>query len=145
MKRTSLVTSLCMGLLVMLGACGSDPTFHLTFGIDATFQGLHAGQAIEVAVVRVGDGAVVEERTGTVSATDNPAFSFTSLNLLERAEAYQLHYWIDSNFGDGTVGECDISTIDHQWNVPLQPVSGDVDITVSHDLVQANVCLTFTP
>ena len=27
MKRTSLLTSLCVSLLVALGACGDDPTF----------------------------------------------------------------------------------------------------------------------
>ena len=93
MKRTSLLTSLCVGLLVALAACGDDPTFQLVFGIDASFQGPHAGDAIEVAVIRTSDGAEVGTRQmGTVSATADPAFSFTSLGLLEEGEAYQVHY-----------------------------------------------------
>ena len=145
MKRTSSGTILCVGLLVTLGACGDDPTFQLSFGVDASFQGPHAGYAIRVAVVRIGDGAVVADRTGPISATADPAFSFTELGLLERAEAYQLHYWIDSNFGGGIVGECDPPDNDHQWNVTIPPVGTDIDIVVSHDLGFTGVCLTFAP
>ena len=76
MKRTSLVTSLCLSLLVALGACGDDPTFQLIFGIDASFQGPHGGKtpahAIMVAVVRTSDGVVVAQETGSVSATAGP-------------------------------------------------------------------------
>ncbi len=105
MKRTSLVTSLCVGLLVALSACGDDPTFQLIFGIDASFQGPHTGHAISVAVIRTSDGAEVGTRqVGAVSGTADPAFTFTSLGLLEEGEAYQVHYWIDSNFCGGTVG-----------------------------------------
>ena len=146
MKRTSLVTSLCVGLLVALGACGDDPTFQLIFGVDATFQGPHAGDAIMVAVVRTSDGAVVEQQTGSVSAATDPAFSFTSLGLLEEGETYQVHYWIDSNFGGGTVGVCDLKAIDHQWNVAIPAVAGDVTLTEVHDAANTvDVCSTFTP
>ena len=107
MKRISLITGLCVGLLVAVGACGDDPTFQLIFGIDATYQGPHGGQAIEVALVRRSDGVVVQEQTGTVSATANPAASFTFADLLEEGVAYDVDYWIDSNFQGGTPGVCD--------------------------------------
>ena len=146
MKRTSLVTSLCVSLLVALGACGDDPTFQLIFGVDSTFQDPHADDAIMVAVVRISDGAVVEQQTGSVSPTTDPAFSFTSLGLLEEGEAYQVHYWIDSNFGGGTVGVCDLKAIDHQWNVAIPAVAGDVTLTeVHHADNTVDVCSTFTP
>jgi len=149
MKRTSLVTSLCVSLLVAVGACGDDLTFQLIFGIDASFQGPHGGKtpahAIMVAVVRTSDGVVVAQEAGSVSATADPAFSFTSLSLLEEGEAYEVHYWIDSHFGGGTVGVCDPPANDHQWNVAIPAVAGDVTITESHNAANTvDVCTTFT-
>ena len=129
-----------------MGACGDDLTFQLIFEIDASFQGPHTDHAIMVAVVRTSDGAVVAQQTGSVSGTADPAFSFTSLGLLEEGEAYQVHYWIDSNFGGGTVGVCDPKANDHQWNVAIASVAGDVTITESHNAANTvDVCTTFTP
>ncbi len=149
MKRTSCVTSICVGLLVALGACGGDdvttPTaFQLTFQGDLSFQGPHAGQSIAVAVVQASDGAVIEQQTGTVSGTADPAFSFTFMGVLVNGVAYEVHYWIDSNFGGGTVGVCDPKAIDHQWNVAIAAVTGDVTIVEVHDAANTvDVCTTF--
>ena len=144
MKRTALVTGLCVGLLVALAACGDDETFQLIFEIDASFQGPHAGDAITVAVVRTADGAVLDEQTGTVSETADPAFTFTWLGILELNEGYQVHYWIDSNFGGGTVGTCDPTSNDHQWNVTIPAVAGDVTVAETHDgSTVVDVCSTF--
>ena len=155
MKRTTAVISLCAALLVAVGACGEDPTFQVVFDIDETFLGPHADQAITVAVVRTSDGVVLDEQTGTVSATEDPedpedpkdpAFSYTSLDLLEFQEVYEVHYWIDSNFGGGTVGVCDPPANDHQWSVAIPAVAGDVTIHESHDAATlGDVCATFTP
>ena len=151
MKRTSCVTNLCVGLLVALGACGGDevtaPTgpFQLTFQVDASFQGPHAGHTIYVAVVRTSDGAVLAQQTGTVSGSADPAFSFTFTGLLVVGAAYQVHYWIDSNFGGGTAGVCDPKANDHQWNVAIPAVEGDVTITEAHNPANTvDVCSTFT-
>ena len=76
---------------------GSDGPFDLTFAGDATFQGPHGGQ--DIAVALVSDGTVVETMTGVVSATESPAFSFTFEDALEDGESYEVHYWIDANFG----------------------------------------------
>ncbi len=50
MKRTSCVTSLCVGLLVALGACGDGDTAptgsNLNFAGDLSFQGPHGGHSI---------------------------------------------------------------------------------------------------
>ncbi len=149
MKRTACVTSLCVGLLVALGACGDDevttPTaFQLTFQGDVSFQGPHAGHSIAVAVVQASDGAVIAEQTGTVSATADPAFSFTFTSVLVNGVAYEVHYWIDSNFGGGTAGVCDPKAIDHQWNVAIPAVAADVTIAEIHDAANTvDVCTTF--
>ncbi len=149
MKRTSCVTSLCVGLLVALGACGDDEvtaptTFQLTFQGDLSFQGPHAGHSIAVAVVQASDGVVMAQQTGTVSATADPAFSFTFAGVLATGVAYQLHYWIDSNFGGGTAGVCDPKAIDHQWNVAIAAVAGDVTIVEVHNAANTvDVCTTF--
>ena len=144
MKRTSLVTGLCVGLLVVLSACGGNE-YQLIFAIDATFQGPHTDHAIAVAVVRTSDGAVLDEQGGTVSGTADPAFTFTWLDILEEDEAYQIHYWIDSDFGGGTAGVCDFPE-DHQWNVAIAAVTGDVTRTETHDASTiSDVCATFAP
>ena len=117
---------------------------NLTFAGDASFQGPHGGHSISVAVVRTSDGSVMAQQTGTVSASADPAFSFTFTGLLVVGVAYQVHYWIDSNFGGGTVGVCDPNAIDHQWNVAIAVVEGDVTITEVHNpLTTVDVCSTF--
>ena len=99
---------------------------------------------IYVAVVRAADGAVVATQTGTVSATADPAFSFTFTGLLVVGVAYQVPYWIDSNFGRGTVGVCDPKAYDHQWNVAVATVEADVIITEPHNAaITMDVCATF--
>ncbi len=142
MKRTLSLTSLCVGLLVTLGACGGNE-YQLIFAIDASFQGPHADHTIAVAVVRTSDGAVLDEQGGTVSGTADPAFTFTWLDILDEDEAYEVHYWIDSNFGGGTEGVCDFPE-DHQWSVAVAAVAGDVTITEAHDAgTTSDVCSTF--
>ncbi len=149
MRRTSGVTSICVGLLVALGACGGDdvtapPAFQLTFQGDLSFQGPHAGHSIAVAVVQASDGVVMAQQTGTVSGTVDPAFSFTFAGVLVTGVAYQVHYWIDSNFSGGTVGVCDPKAIDHQWNVAIAAVAGDVTILEAHNAANTvDVCTTF--
>jgi hypothetical protein len=116
----------------------------LIFSGDSSFNGPHGGQAISVAVVRTDDGAVVAEQSGTVSKTADPSFSFTFPGVLEDGKAYEVHYWIDSNFGGGTVGVCDPKAHDHQWNVPLGTVNGNVTHMEKHRPAEtSDVCDTF--
>jgi len=133
-------------------ACGggsADSTnppgpFQLTFSLDASFQPLHGGQPIKIAVVRSADGFVVAQDSGTVRATQEPSFSFTAGTVLEKGIAYEVHYWIDSNIGGGTLGTCDPKDIDHQWSVEFPSPSNDVTFTVSHNpALTEDVCDTF--
>ncbi len=95
-------------------------------------------------MVRTSDGAVLAQQTGTVSASADPAFSFTFTSMLDLGAAYQVHYWIDSNFGGGTVGVCDLKAIDHQWNVAVAAVTADVTIAEVHSgATTVDVCTTF--
>ena len=117
---------------------------NLTFAGDATFQGPHAGHPVAVAVVRTSDGALMAQQTGTVSGTADPAFSFDFSGVLVLGVAYQVHYWIDSNFGGGTAGVCDPKANDHQWSVTIPAVEGDVTVTEVHDAGNTvDVCSTF--
>ena len=165
MKRTPLVTNLCISLLIALGACGDDttgyditgddttddgptddrPRFELTFTGDASFQGAHAGQVITLALIRTSDGAPFPESSGPIS--DAPAtISFRFGSIVEFGETYEIHYWIDSNFGGGTEGVCDPPAIDHQWNVAVPAVAGDVNILEPHNgATVTDVCSTFPP
>lgn len=151
MKHARFATLLCLGLFALLPACDDDDPsgprgpFQLTFEGDASFQAPHGGQTIYVAVVRASDGMVMAMNSATVSATADPAFSFTFANLLESGTAYQIHYWIDSNFGGGTAGVCDPKANDHQWSVAVPAPSAAVSVTESHNAAATtDVCPSFS-
>lgn len=137
--RSALASLLSVLVLAfVLPACGDDggttdpgATFDLTFTGDATFHGAHGGQDIHV-FVKGGDGSVVASANGTVSETQEPAFSFTMENALQEGRSYTLNYWIDSNFGGGSQGACDAPEVDHQWRIDIGPVSDDVRIDDTH-------------
>jgi hypothetical protein len=127
----------------MTGPSGGPYT--LTFSLDASYQGPHGGQSINIAVLRSSDGVMVAGGDGIVSATQAPSFSFATAAVLEAGMDYEVHYWIDSNFGGGTPGDCDTRNVDHQWRVEIPSVSGDVTLTESHDpSMTEDVCSTFS-
>ena len=110
---------------------------------DASYQGPHAGHAISVALVSAG-GTVVDTRTGTVSGTSDPAFSFTFEDDLTEGATYSVEYWIDSNFDGGTAGVCDPPANDHQWRLSVPTVVGDFVLTADHDAEEVvDVCDSF--
>ena len=139
-------------VLVSGGACGDyvDTTgpfsFHLTFSLDASFGPPHEGDPVYWSLVQSSNGFSADFGSGVVSNTADPAFSFTTADVMRRGVDYEVHYWIDSNIGGGTLGLCDEETIDHQWSTELLSVSNDVDLTVPHTpaLVE-NVCSSFSP
>lgn len=144
---------LMLVLLLVAGAgCGGDddivspPAFELTFSLDATFQAAHGGDPIRWALVQSSNGFAADFGSGVVSDTENPAFSFTTADVMKRGGDYEVHLWIDSNIGGGTLGVCDGETIDHQWSTELLSVRNDINFTVSHNpaLVE-NVCSSFMP
>ncbi|TFH85055.1 hypothetical protein EQG41_19120 [Billgrantia azerbaijanica] len=123
-----------------LGAEGYD----LSFTGDGTFNTPHGNQAIQVAVYDVAAGEVVATQSGTVAQLEDPAFSFTFEGILEKGKLYDVHYWIDSNFGRGSEGSCDPVNVDHQWRYALTDIKKAVDIRVAHDPTrQAPVCTSF--
>ncbi|WP_435105592.1 hypothetical protein [Arhodomonas sp. AD133] len=119
-------------------------SYSLTFAGDASFNGAHGGQPIAAAVVAPDSGEVVARQSGTVSSDDSPAFSLSFPDALTAGERYEVHYWIDSNFGGGSEGGCDPKNQDHQWRVELGTVDGDVTHTEQHNPgATADVCETF--
>ena len=62
----------CSGSDDVVVSSGPGP-YQLTFSLNASFQGPHGGDPIQIAVVR--RGAVVAQAGGTVSATQNPPVS----------------------------------------------------------------------
>jgi hypothetical protein len=148
MRRTHMPTWNAMAplavaaLLISGSSAAIAASADLTFSGDASFQGAHGDQPIHVAVVTGGE--VVAEESGTVSASDDPSFSFTFPGVLEEGQSYEVHYWIDSNFGGGSEGTCDPKEQDHQWNVSLGTVEGDVSHTEQHRPGETgDVCETF--
>ncbi len=130
-------------------ACNDETTdpagpFRLTFKLDAGFQGAHGGQPIAIAIVRTSDGSVVGQANGAVSATQAPSFTWETGPVMQAGIDYEVHYWIDSNFGGGTLGVCDPKANDHQWSVEFLSVSNDVDWTTGHEpALTEDVCTTF--
>ncbi len=147
MRRSSSACTLALPLfLIGLAACGENPVapsgrFNFTFSGDASFQGPHGGQTIQVALVR-SDLRVTEP--SVVSATADPSFSFNFPGRLNEGETYHLDYWIDSNFGGGTPETCDPPGNDHQWRTDLGVVTDDVLIEDTHRPTETDsVCATF--
>jgi len=138
-----------LGLTVLLLGSGSSAmggsANDLVFQGDGSFQGAHGDQAIQVAVVDAETGKVVARKSGAVSRTQDPAFSFSFPDSLKNGRRYEVHYWIDSNFGGGSSGACDPKANDHQWRVPLGGVDGDVTHTEKHiPAAASDVCDTFS-
>jgi hypothetical protein len=141
-------------MVVLLAACGnggdgtasdSPGPFKLTFSLDASFHLPHGDEPISMALVRVSNSVAIANTSGTISATQNPSFSFVTGAVMERGADYEVHYWIDSNIGGGgTLGVCDRKEIDHQWSTELSSVSNDKNLTVPHQqaLIE-DVCGTF--
>ncbi|WP_258364129.1 hypothetical protein [Halomonas sp. LBP4] len=116
----------------------------LSFQGDASFQGPHADQAVQVALVDADSGEVVAREAGSVSADEDPAFAFDFPGALQAGQRYEVHYWIDSNFNDGSAGACDPKSQDHQWRVELGEASEAVTHTEEHAPARmAEVCTTF--
>ena len=148
MRRSSFAFTLALPLfLIGLAACGDEdpvePTerFDLTFSGDASFQGPHGGQTIQMALVRVDLRVTV---ISVVSATADPSFSFNFPGRLNPGEEYHLDYWIDSNFGGGTPDTCDPPGNDHQWRIDIGVATDDVVIEDTHRPTETeSVCATF--
>jgi hypothetical protein len=132
---------------LLLAACGDDSagpatTYDLVFEGGASFHSAHGGQGIHAALVQ--NGSVLATQDGTVSAAADPAFNFTFAAALTEGQSYELHYWIDSNFGGGTVGVCDPKANDHQWRMSIAAVTADVTIADTHRPTETeDVCSSF--
>ncbi|MDR5901779.1 hypothetical protein [Halomonas icarae] len=132
--------SLLLAAPLVMANDGQD----LTFEGDGTFNGPHGGQEVHAAVVDVDSGDVVATESGTVSADEAPAFSFDFPGVLKEGGSYEVHYWIDSNFGGGREGACDPKGTDHQWSVSLEATSEALTHEDTHrPAEQADVCATF--
>ena len=131
------------------GGNGSTPStdpgpYQLTFSLDESFQTPHGNQPIRIALVRLTDGLVLDADSGTLSAIDDPTFSFTPAAMMDRGTSYAVHYWIDSNIGGGTLGLCDPTSYDHQWSVEFFSVTNDINFTVGYEpALTEYVCNTF--
>lgn len=135
--------SIAVALLLAAPAVASEG-HDLTFTGDGSFIGPHGGQAVQVALYDVAAGEVVATESGSVAAEEGPAFSFSFPGALEEGRLYDVHYWIDSNFGGGSEGSCDPVNVDHQWRVALTDVTESVSLEVAHDPAeQAPVCTSF--
>ncbi|MDR9438117.1 MAG: hypothetical protein RI841_01235 [Halomonas sp.] len=135
---------LLLPLLFLAPLAMASEAYDLTFQGDASFGGPHGGQAVQAALVDAASGEVLETMSGTVSADADPAFSFVFPGALSTSGSYEVHYWIDSNFGGGSEGRCDPKGTDHQWRVALDASGEAVTHVESHAPgAQSDVCATF--
>ena len=84
---------------------GSGP-YSLRFSLAADFQ-VYGGQTISWALLRSDNGEKLVAGRGTISPITNPAFTAETGNVMLLGVPHEVHYWIDSNIGGGTPGECD--------------------------------------
>jgi hypothetical protein len=109
------------------GSDGSGPTaqgpFDLSF--DGVDYGVHEGQTLYVALVRLTDSAVISRDSAMISGG---SFSFTWADVLARGTSYRLDYYADVNFNM----ECE-SSDDHVWSTRISSVSDHVAISDTHD------------
>jgi len=150
-KTAAVLVMLVLGCLAACDGGGDDGVsssgpFDMTFSLDDSFRVPHGGQPISWALVRSSDGVILEEGNGTVSATQNPSFSFSTGNVMQKGVSYEVHYWIDSNINGGTSGVCDPRAIDHQWSTEFLSVMNDIIFTTAYNpALTEDVCTTFTP
>ena len=125
MKRTAFVTSLGVGLVVLIAACDAMvPTvglFQVTYFGDFTLSEAHGGETINIVVVRIDptvdtlvfDTVVVvgpdSQTILTAPVGTDRAFEFLYADLLNPIADHLLYYYIDTN-GNGV---CDDPATDH--------------------------------
>lgn len=122
--------------------CGTF-TFPLTFRADGTFNGPHAGQAFEAALVRGTETTAMQVVPGNVAASGtNPALSVTFTPELVIGEPYSVKLWMDHNAS----GTCDAPPTDHQWTVTIPTSLGSPETFTytPHNTTFTNVC-SFVP
>jgi len=159
-SRTAVLAILLLACMFTLGCdeddevitSGSGP-FSLRFSLAAEFQ-QYGGQTISWALLRSDNGEKLVAGRGTISATTNPAFSVNTGHVMSFGVPHEMHYWIDSNIGGGTPGECDpvvrddndeiIESFDMQWIAPFGGATDDLVFIAIHnpDRVQ-DVCDSF--
>ena len=135
---------LMLGFLAALTACSKDdnPSSPGNGGdsFDLTFTGTiapHAGQKMEVIVIRADDGGVAAYRETVVPGDGN--FSFTWTDVLARGSTYHIDFYADHN-GDGS---CDDTPTDHAWRITSGPVTADVTQDFQHDTNFTDICDSF--
>ncbi|WP_447044127.1 hypothetical protein [Vreelandella sp. H-I2] len=146
MTRPVAATWLLLPLCLAVPQAQANESYDLTFQGDGTFLIPHQGNSVHAAIVDVHANEVVAKQSATISGTEEPAFVFQFSDILEAGKLYDVHYWIDSNFGEsnGSEGVCDPINVDHQWRFAFAEISDNMNEVVQltpED--QAPVCATF--
>ena len=159
-SRTAVLVVLLLACLFTLGCddddevipSGSGP-YSLRFSLAAEFQ-QYGGQTVSWALLRSDTGEKLVAGRGTISDTTNPAFSVNTGDVMLLGVPHEMHYWIDSNIGGGTEGECDpvvrddegeiVESFDMQWIAPFGGATADlVFIAIYRPEIVQDVCDTF--
>ncbi len=131
---------------------GSGP-YNLRFSLAGDFQ-QYGGERISWALLRSDTGERLVTGAGTISFTANPPFTANTGNVMLLGVPHEMHYWIDTNIGGGTPGECDpvvrdaddnlVESFDRQWTAPFGGATADLVFIAIHnpDRVQ-DVCASF--
>lgn len=146
MTRPTTAALLLLPFCLAAAQASASESYDLTFEGDGTFLIPHQGNSIQAAIVDIHANEVVAKQSGTISGTGEPAFAFQFSDVFEEGKLYDLHYWIDSNFGDGNgnVGSCDPIDIDHQWRIAFANISDNMtEVARLAPEDQAPVCATF--
>lgn len=120
---------------------GAGP-YSLRFSLAGDFQ-QYGGQQVSWALLRSDTGQRLVTGAGTISPTANPPFTANTGNVLLFGVPHEMHYWIDTNIGGGTPGECDpvvrdddgelVESFDRQWTAPFGGATDHLVFIAIHD------------
>ena len=139
----------CVAALAVLGAVACNPPINepgsldLDVTIPASYPTVHAGQPYAMALVEGVDGVEQETQLGLIASSGEVVVTFA--DLLAEGVDYEIHVWIDSNFGGGAAGTCEGAPdfFDHQWLYEAGQFVDDGTFTLpDHNTTFTDVCGT---
>lgn len=101
--------------------------FDIVVSGDSAFGHKYAGKRFNAMLLLKESGNFLSWGREWVSDEELPVLFIFGDKIYEGHD-YVLKFWVDSNFGGGRVGPCDPPDIDHQWQMEITDVSGDVNL-----------------
>ena len=136
MLRRLVPVALALALTAAALGCGGDTTSTpIRYNASVDFMGMapHLGQMLELRVVHAATG--VEVAYWKVPQIVSPNFTVTASDCLVVGETYYVDFYADLN-GDGSY---DAPPTDHAWRRWINPASGPMVVSFTHDIIWTDI------